>query len=128
MAVVETLRDAGLKVGEGQGRDNRGTDLRAPYVVVYSTSGPSRRGTIGDPHDDSRLEFQTTCVATSARGAEVLRDRVAVAMLSGVEVDGRRVHVWSDLEVGVVRDPDVPSLFTGVDRWTLWTTPRDVPA
>jgi hypothetical protein len=27
----------------------------------------------------------------------------------------------------VVRDPDLP-LFTGVDRWTLWTTPRDVPA
>jgi hypothetical protein len=127
MAVVQKLRDAGLTVGEGQGRDNRGNDLKAPYVVVYSTSGPSRRGTIGAPHDDSRLEFQTTCVATSARGAEALRDRVAPALLEGVEVDGRRVHVWSDLEVGVVRDPDLP-LFTGVDRWTLWTTPRDVPA
>jgi hypothetical protein len=126
VAVVEHLRAAGLTVGEGWGRDNAGRDLTAPYVVVYSTSGPARRGPVGAPHDDSRLEFQTTCVASSARGAEVLRDRVAAAMLDGLEVDGRGVTVWTDLEVGVSRDPDVPSLFTGVDRWTVWTTPEVV--
>lgn len=123
MAVVSKLRDAGLTVGEGWGRSNSGAALNPPYVVVMSTSGPARRGPAGAPHDDSRLEFQTSCVATTARGAEVLRDTVAAALLSGITVPGRRVSVWTDLEVGVQRDPDVHDVFVGIDRWTVWTTP-----
>jgi hypothetical protein len=123
MALVGKLRDAGLTVGEGWGRDNGGRDLAPPYVTVESTSSPGRRGPVGAPYDDGRLEFQTRTVATSARGAEALRDVVFEAVLSGIEVEGRRVAVWNDLEVGVHRDPDVDKLFTGVDRWTLWSTP-----
>lgn len=123
MAVVQALRAAGLTVGEGWGKDNARIDLAAPYVVVYSTSSMGRRGPVGAPFDDSRIDFQTTCVATTARGAEILRDTVAATLLNGLTVAGRRVRVWSDLEVGVQRDPDVTDLFTGIDRWTVWTTP-----
>jgi hypothetical protein len=123
MAVVEALRDAGLTVGEGWGRDNAGNDLSPPYVTVESTSAPGRRGPVGARFDDARLEFQTRTVATTARAAEKLRDQVSDVMRGGVDVPGRRTHIWSDLEVGVVRDPDVFELFTGVDRWTMWTTP-----
>lgn len=125
MAVVEALRDVGLTVGEGWGRDNAGNDLSPPYVTVESTSSPGRRGPVGARFDDARLEFQTRTVDTTARGAEKLRDIVSGVMRSGIEVAGRRTHVWSDLEVGVNRDPDVHELFTGVDRWTVWTTPKD---
>lgn len=123
MAIVEALRDAGLTVGEGWGRDNAGQDLPLPYVTVESTSAPGRTGPVGARFDDARLEFQTRTVATTARGAEVLRDTVSAVMRGGITVPGRRVHVWSDLEVGVNRDPDVHELFAGVDRWTLWSTP-----
>jgi len=123
MAVVTALRDAGLTVGEGWGKDNTGTDLAPPYVTVESTSAPGRTGPVGARFDDARLEFQTMTVATSARGAEQLRDQVAAVMHAGLTVAGRRIHIWSDLEVGVVRDPDVHELFTGVDRWTVWSTP-----
>lgn len=125
MAVVEALRAVGVTVGEGWGRDNAGNDLPVPYVTVESTSTPGRSGPVGARFDDARLEFQTRTVATTARGAEKLRDTVSGVMRSGIDVPGRRVHVWSDLEVGVVRDPDVHELFTGVDRWTLWTTPDE---
>jgi hypothetical protein len=123
MAIVDALRTAGLTVGEGWGRDNAANDLTVPYVTVESTSTPSRQGPVGRPFDDARLEFQTRCVARSARACEVLRDRVAVVMYGGLAVTGRRVWVTSDLSVGVFRDPDVHELFDGVDRWTLWTTP-----
>lgn len=123
VAVVQALRDAGLTVGEGGGRDNSGNVMSAPYVTVSSTSSAGRRGPLGAPHDDARFEFHTKCVATSARGAEVLRDRVAARLLAGVMVAGRRVSVWQDLAVGVVRDPDVHELFQGDDRWSMWTTP-----
>jgi hypothetical protein len=123
MAVVTKLRAAGLTVGEGWGRDNAGNDLSAPYVTVESTSGPGRRGPVGARFDDARMEFQTRTVATSARGAEALRDTVRAAMFGGITVSGRSVSVWNELEVGVVRDPDVNAVFTGVDRWTLWSTP-----
>lgn len=123
MALVTKLRDAGLTVGEGWGRDNAGNDLAVPYVTVESTSGPGRSGPVGARFDDARMEFQTRTVATSARGAEKLRDTVFAAVLGGITVTGRRVEVWNDLEVGVARDPDVHELFTGVDRWTLWSTP-----
>lgn len=123
MAVVTALRDAGLTVGEGWGKDNAGIDLSPPYVTVESTSSPGRYGPVGARFDDAKLEFQTRTVATTARGAEALRDTVSDTMRTGVTVAGRRVNVWSDLEVGVHRDPDVHELFTGVDRWTLWSTP-----
>lgn len=123
MAVVVALRAAGLTVGEGWGRDNAGNDLSPPYVAVEATSGPGRSGPVGARFDDARMEFQTRTVATSARAAEKLRDQVATVMFGQVTVAGRRVSVWSDLAVGVNRDPDVFELFTGVDRWTLWTTP-----
>lgn len=123
MAVVEALRTAGLTVGEGWGKDNAGRDLQAPYVTVESTSSPGRSGPVGARFDDARLEFQTMAVATTARGAEGLRDAVSDVMRGGIAVSGRRVHVWSDLEVGVTRDPDVHELFVGVDRWTVWSTP-----
>lgn len=125
MAVVGALRDAGLTVGEGWGKDNAGRDLQPPYVTVESTSSPGRQGPVGARFDDARLEFQTMTVATSARAAEALRDEVGTVMRGGIAVDGRRTHIWSDLEVGVVRDPDVHELFTGVDRWTLWTSPAE---
>lgn len=125
MAVVAALSAAGLTVGEGWGKDNAGRDLSPPYVTVESTSAPGRTGPVGARFDDARLEFQTMTVATSARGAEQLRDDVGAVMRAGITVTGRRTHVWSDLEVGVVRDPDVHELFTGVDRWTLWTTPDE---
>jgi len=123
MAVVDALTAAGLTVGEGWGRDNAGSVLATPYVSVISTSGPGRRGPVGARFDDSRLEIQTSCVATSARGAEVLRDTVSATLLAGVPVAGRRVNVWSDLGVGVQRDPDVHELFVEIDRWMLWSTP-----
>lgn len=123
MAVVTALRDAGMTVGEGWGRDNAANDLTPPYVTVESTSGPGRMGPVGARYDDARMEFQTRTVHTSARGAEALRDDVFTVMLGGITVTGRSVHVWNDLEVGVNRDPDVHELFEGVDRWTLWTTP-----
>lgn len=125
MAVVAALRAAGLTVGEGWGKDNAGRDLQPPYVTVESTSSPSRSGPVGARFDDGRLEFQTRTVATTARGAEKLRDVAGGVMRAGIAVPGRRVHVWSDLEVGVNRDPDVHELFMGVDRWTLWTTPAE---
>ena len=125
MAVVGALRSANLTVGEGWGRDNAANDLTPPYVTVESTSTPRRAGPVGRPFDDSRLEFQTRCVARSARACEVLRDRVAVVMYGGIAVPDRRVWVTSDLSVGVFRDPDVHELFDGVDRWTLWTTPKE---
>jgi hypothetical protein len=128
MAVVEKLRTAGLTVGEGWGRSNTTAELSPPYVTVMTTSSPGRRGPAGAPFDDSRIEFQTTCVATSARGAELLRDTVAAALLSGITVTGRSTTVWSDLEVGVNRDPDVDTLFTGIDRWTVWSTPKPAQA
>lgn len=123
MAVVEALRGAGMTVGEGHGRDNFGNPLEGDHVVVTSTSGSGGRGPVGAPHDDMRLEFQTMCVSGSARGAEVLRGTVAETLLAGLPVDGRGTYVWRDLSVGVRRDPDVAGLFTGIDRWSVWTTP-----
>jgi len=123
MAVVTKLRAAPLTVGEGHGRDQAGNALTAPYVTVETTSGPGRMGPVGARYDDSRIEIQTRCVATSARGVEVLRDTVAAELLEGVTVSGRRVEVWTELSAGTTRDPDLHELFFGVDRWTLWTTP-----
>ena len=123
MAVVTLLRAVPLTVGEGHGRDQSGTVLTAPYVTVETTSGPGFRGPVGARYDDGSMEIQTRCVATSARGVEVLRDQVATAMLGGVSVSGRSVQVWTDLSAGTTRDPDLHELFFGVDRWTLWSTP-----
>lgn len=123
MAVVTALRDAGLTVGEGHASDQAGNELSPPYVTVESTSGPGRRGPVGARYDDSTIEIQTRCVATSARGVEVLRDQVAAEILGGLTVAGRSLHIWTDLSAGTTRDPDLHELFFGVDRWTLWSTP-----
>lgn len=123
MAVITKLRAVPLTVGEGHGRNQAGNSLTAPYVTVETTSGPGRSGPVGARYDDSRIEIQTRCVSTSARGVEVLRDAVATAMVGGVSVAGRRVEIWTDLSSGTTRDPDLHELFFGVDRWTLWSTP-----
>jgi len=50
------------------------------------------------------------------------------ALLGGFTVEGRRIYVWNSLEVGVNRDPDIDALFTGVDRFTVWSTPAAIPS
>lgn len=124
-AVIQTLEDGGLTVGDGQNTtrpDGTGADLAVPYVVVYPLSdlfdGAVGGGAVWAEVDAT---VQATCVGTTREQAEWLADTVHGLMLAG-STDWRARPLPRS---GVVRDDDTggPPLFYAYPRFALhaWT-------
>jgi hypothetical protein len=78
-AVIETLEDGGLTVGDATGQG-----LTAPYVVVFPIAGETYDGTIGPGGTWTEIDkpFQPTCVGVTREQAEWLADRVRTLLLT----------------------------------------------
>jgi hypothetical protein len=125
-AVIALLEGQDLLVGDHEAPDGageQGDGSFVHYVVVYRIPGGKRSGTLADPHGDADFIYQVTCVGSSRRQAEWLADK-AEALLAGVTVEGRRIHVVPHGNPGIPREDDVtPSIFTMAPRYRLMSSP-----
>lgn len=126
-AVITTLTNAGLTVGDGEapegaGRQPDGTFDK--YVVVYRIPGGARGGRLDGTFVDGELIYQVTCVGGSRKSAEWLADEVDEALLAGVAVTGRSIRVIPHGNPGGAReDNETPAIFNATPRYRLKTTP-----
>lgn len=129
-AFLELLTDGGLVVGDGgppavpYGGLTRETFIK--YVIVYSL-GSSTDGGLVDPHEDTTLNWQVTCVGFTREQSEWLVNRVNDLVVDQhFAVDGRTVGpIEPDLvAAGPRRDDDVrPAVFFATPRYRAYSRP-----
>ena len=136
-AVITALRGVGLVVGEGREPDEPHAWAGGPatsqfisYVVVRPIPGGTRTGTLADPLADARMWYDVQCVASEQIAAERVLDLVQDALQPGAFlIPGRKIvqvdPVTASLDVRRDDDPEPESvsLFYGLYRFRLWTTP-----
>lgn len=119
-AVIAAIETIGKPVGDA---DAEG--LAAPYFVVYGIPGGRRTGTLENPHEDSDIVYQVTCVGDTREQTEWLVDKATETMLLGFVVAGRSItFVSTDDHPGVRPDRDAsPPVFIGTPRFTVSSRP-----
>lgn len=122
-AVITAVETIGKPVGDA---DAEG--LTAPYYVVYPIPGGRRGGTLANPHEDSDIVYQVTCVGETREQTEWLLDEVTEALLgwggSGA-VPGRSI-TFVDISdhPGVRPDRSVtPPVYFATPRFTISSRP-----
>lgn len=124
-AVIDTLKDAGLSVGDAIGKVSpTGADLPKPHAVVYPGPG-ELTGTMDDPESDAEMTWRVIYVGTGREQAEFTRDKGRAALLQGFDVDGYAiVRVKVDVVGSVERDDSVkPPVFYCSESYRAWSTP-----
>lgn len=82
--LVDALRAADLKVGDGEPRDATGP-LADRYVVVRPRQAMRGEGSIGEPNADREPELQITSVGPSRRAADQVAALAEVVALGALE-------------------------------------------
>lgn len=128
-ALRSAIEDAGVLVGTAQAPRGggwagaEGASQFHAYVVLYMLASPVRSGPLG-AYDDGDLLVQLTGVGGHPDQAlHVVGVALSAVLGTNLAVEGRNVHVASDVSGGVTRDDDVrPPLFAAVERIRLITS------
>ncbi len=121
-AVASLLTTAGLTVSIGEAPD----DLAGAFVVLYPTPGLEVGDAIKSPLGDLQMDFQLTCVGSSAEQALWCADKARTAINRAIPTVSGRVcwPIWADEQPQpVLRDDAVnPPKFVAISRWSLRST------
>lgn len=129
--LVDGLRAVGLRVGDGEPRDEAGP-LTGRYVVVRPRQVTPGEGSIGTPNADREPELQITSAGPSRRAADqVAEDAEAVAL---GDLDPPEGWAWCQCPIYVTgtatttepnTDPGAPEAPTWfrVDVYRYYLTP-----
>lgn len=93
-----------------------------PYVVLHRVDA-GLDGSISEPHEDTQLVYQPTCVGITREQAERVQDAVRQAFMDPVNwvIEGRYVTLVSVDEINPVTvDPTVePAVHIATDRYRV---------
>lgn len=129
--LVDALRAAGLRTGDGEPRDADGA-LTGRYVVVRPRQVTRGEGSIGAPNADREPELQITAVGPSRRAADQVAEAAEAVALS--ELDPPDGWAWGQCAIYVTgtatttepnSDPSTPEAPTWfrVDVYRYYLTP-----
>lgn len=126
-AIIDTLGNAGLVVGDGEAPRPAGrSEIITPCVVFHMVDGGLVDGTLADPDEWVDARFQLTAVGRVAAEVRDIADKASAALAGGVTVAGRRVmrvqpiDPWGRVE----RDNDVtPPVYYCTQLWRLFSFP-----
>jgi len=131
-AVIATLEDAGITVGDGEqpagsgwqaGPDN---SAFVGYAVVHPVGGGDSYGPIDGPDQDFEPVYQISAYGATRAQAELIGDLARTAMVNTpiIVTDRRVVLVSIELLGGCRRDDQVlPPVWQAVDRFRVLTVP-----
>ncbi len=121
-AVASLLTTAGLTVSIGEAPD----DLAGAFVVLYPTPGLEVGDAIKSPLGDLQMDFQLTCVGSSAEQALWCADKARTAINRAIPTVSGRVcwPIWADEQPQPMRRDDAvnPPKFVAISRWSLRST------
>lgn len=121
-AIAALLTAANLPTTVGESPDDQAT----PYVVLYPNPGFPVADNLGTPNGDIIIDFQLTCVGTTAEQALWVHDRARAAIDHVTPtVAGRTCRpIYADEPPQPLRRDDQinPPLFVAISRWSLRST------
>lgn len=132
-AFVDRLSDEmpnGVLVGADEKPDGAGWQADGSfvdYVVVRDVPGGTVTPMLGRRYANTEVAVHTYAVAATPGNASDRRDEVREALTKArLSVDGRHVVSLDLAPMGVDReDTPEPTVWSGVDRWLLWTAEGD---
>lgn len=129
-AIIETLEDAGLTVGDGHRPngipEDPGSSGWAPYTIVFLQPGGLVNGSAANPDEEFDGRFALVSVGRLAAEARAGGDAADAAVTVGFTVAGRSIQRVRPIEAnGTVNREDTvtPPLFSDTRRYGFYSFP-----